>query len=132
MKKKADKKKDFDALRDVLGKSPHVFMTGYEKLTVPQDFELRKAVRAAGASYRVVKNNLVEKAGGEAGADLVKGLRGMTPWLHYGTLWAGQGAHKYAKVNACFTFKAAWLKGVVSKAIGNCLAFTRRLWPSLF
>ena len=52
MKKKPEKKKDMEALRAELGKSDNVFLTSYEKLTVAQDFELRKTVRGAGASAR--------------------------------------------------------------------------------
>ena len=40
----------------------NIFVTGYEKMTVQQDFELRKAIRGAGGDYKVVKNNLAEKA----------------------------------------------------------------------
>ena len=37
-------------------------MGTFGKLTVEKDFELRKAVRSAGAQYRVVKNTLAERA----------------------------------------------------------------------
>jgi large subunit ribosomal protein L10 len=50
MKKKPEKKKDLEALKKDLEKSGNVFLTGYEKLTVSQDFELRKAIRGAGAN----------------------------------------------------------------------------------
>ena len=50
MKKKEDKHKDVDALRQDLEKSQNLFVTGYEKMKVSQDFELRKTVRAAAAS----------------------------------------------------------------------------------
>ena len=44
-----------------------------------QDFELRKAVRGAGGNYRVVKNNLAEKASeGTPAEELMKDLAGMT------------------------------------------------------
>src|SRR5579883_2202789 len=62
MKKKEDKKKDIDALRQDLEQSRNLFVTGYEKLRVDQDFELRKVVRGAGGKYRVIKNNLADKA----------------------------------------------------------------------
>ena len=39
-----------------------MFVTGFEKLTVAQDFELRKTIRQAGGSYEVVKNNIAAKA----------------------------------------------------------------------
>ncbi len=48
MKKKEDKKKDIEALRQDLEKSKNLFVTGYEKLKVGQDFELRKTVRGGG------------------------------------------------------------------------------------
>ena len=62
MKNKPEKKKDMEALRAELAKSGNVFLTGYEKLTVAQDFELRKTVRGAGGKYKVIKNRIAEKA----------------------------------------------------------------------
>src|ERR1051325_8418255 len=79
MKKKEDKNKDVEALRQDLAQLNNLFVTGYEKLRVDQDFELRKVVRGAGAKYRVVKNNLAEIASeGTAAEQVLKGLRGMT------------------------------------------------------
>ena len=52
MKNKPEKQKDMEALREQLAKAQNVFLTGYEKLKVGQDFELRKAIRGAGASRR--------------------------------------------------------------------------------
>ncbi len=48
MKNKSDKQKEMEALRKELEQQPAIFVTGYEKLTVAQDFELRKTVRQAG------------------------------------------------------------------------------------
>ena len=62
MKKKSDKEKDLEALRKELEQSPNIFVTGFEKITVQQDFELRKTVKQAGGKYQVVKNNLAAKA----------------------------------------------------------------------
>ena len=56
MKNKQEKQKDLEALREELMKAANVFLTGYEKMTVAQDFELRKTVRGAGGSYKVIKN----------------------------------------------------------------------------
>src|ERR1035441_8367328 len=79
MKKKEDKKKDIEALHQDLEQSRNLFVTGYEKLKVGQDFELRKAVRGAGGKYRVVKNNLAEVASaGTPAEQVLKDLRGMT------------------------------------------------------
>jgi len=50
----------------------------FAKLTVAQDFELRKAIRGAGGKYRVVKNTLAERAAkGTAVEEALKGLEGV-------------------------------------------------------
>ena len=51
MKKKSDKQKDLDALKKDFEKAQNIFVTGFEKLTVQQDFELRKTIRGAGGNY---------------------------------------------------------------------------------
>ena len=79
MKKKSEKKKDLEALKKQFEQAQHIFVTGYEKLTVQQDFELRKTVRNAGGGYKVIKNNLAEKAAeGTPAQELMKNLAGMT------------------------------------------------------
>ena len=114
MKKKSDKKKDIDALHQDLAASGNLFVTGYEKLRVEQDFELRKAVRGAGARYRVIKNNLAEKAAeGTPSEAVLKNLRGMTS-LAYTTgdpVALAKALTAYAKANPSFTFKAGIVEG---------------------
>jgi large subunit ribosomal protein L10 len=116
MKKKEDKRKDVDALRQELERVEHLFVAGFEKLKVDQDFELRKAVRAAGGSYRVIKNNLAEKAAeGTRAEDVLKGLAGMTS-LAYTTsdpVALAKVLTGYARANATFTFKAGMVEGRV-------------------
>ena len=116
MKNKDDKKKDIDSLRQDLAGSKNVFVTGYEKLRVDQDFELRKTVRAAGGRYRVVKNNLAEVASeGLAAEPVLKGLRGMTS-LAFTTgdpVALAKALTTYARANPTFTFKAGLVEGRV-------------------
>ncbi len=116
MKKKEDKKKDIDALRQDLEQSKNLFVTGYEKLRVDQDFELRKVVRGAGGKYRVIKNNLAEKASeGTAAEQVLKDLRGMTS-MAYTTgdpVALAKALTAYAKANPTFTFKAGMVEGRV-------------------
>jgi large subunit ribosomal protein L10 len=116
MKKKEDKQKDLEALRNQLLDAAHVFLTGYEKLTVQQDFELRKTVRGAGASYRVIKNNIAEKAAeGTRSADLLKALKGMCS-IAYTTgdpVALAKALTAYAKANPSFTFRAGMVEGHV-------------------
>lgn len=114
MKKKEDKQKDVEALRQDLERLQNLFVTGYEKLRVDQDFELRKAVRGAGGKYRVVKNNLAEKASeGTPAEQVLKGLRGMTS-MAYTTndpVALAKALTAYAKANPSFTFKAGIVEG---------------------
>ena len=50
MKKKEDKKKEIDSLRQDLARLKNLFVTGYEKLRVEQDFELRRRCATWAAS----------------------------------------------------------------------------------
>ncbi|MGH9558343.1 MAG: 50S ribosomal protein L10 [Bryobacteraceae bacterium] len=126
MKKKPEKQKDMEALREQLKKSGNLFLTGYEKLTVSQDFELRKAIRAAGASYQVVKNRIAEKAAeGTGAADLLKDLKGMCSLAYTSgdPVALAKALTAYAKVNPSFTFRAGMVEGRVVDVGGiNSLA----------
>mgnify|MGYP000844614437 CR=1 FL=1 len=116
MKNRDQKNKDLEALKKDLAESPHVFLAGFESLTVSQDFELRKTIRQAGGGYKVVKNNLVEKAAeGSAAEDLVKGLRGMTSMAYTAEdpVSLAKALTKYAKENPAFSFKAGMVEGRV-------------------
>ena len=116
MKKRADKKRDAEALRKELERASHLFVTSFEKLTVAQDFELRKAVRAAGGRYRVIKNNLAAKASeGTPAETLLGGLRGMTSLAYTTTdpVALAKSLTAYAKANPAFTFKAGMVEGRV-------------------
>src|SRR5271166_913644 len=116
MKKKEDKNKDVDALRQDLARLQNLFVTGYEKLKVGQDFELRKAVRGAGGKYRVVKNNLAGIASeGTPSEQVLKGLRGMTSMAYTSgdPVALAKALTAYAKANPSFTFKAGIVEGRV-------------------
>src|ERR1700735_3172866 len=114
MKKKEDKKKDLEALHRDLEQSRNLFVTGYEKLKVSQDFELRKTIRAAGGKYRVIKNNIAERAAeGTLSEEILKNLRGMTS-MAYTTndpVALAKALTAYAKINPSFTFKAGLVEG---------------------
>ena len=114
MKKKEDKNKDLASLQQDLAGLNNLFVTGYEKTKVSQDFELRKVVRAAGGKYRVVKNNLAEIAGeGTPSAAVLKDLRGMTSLAYTSDDPVGlaKALTAYAKTNPSFTFKAGIVEG---------------------
>jgi large subunit ribosomal protein L10 len=116
MKKKSDKAKELAALKKEFEAANNIFVTGYEKLTVQQDFELRKAVRGAGGSYKVIKNNLAEKASeGTKAQDLMKDLAGMTSlaYTYKDPVALAKALTTYAKNVPAFTFKAGLVEGRV-------------------
>jgi large subunit ribosomal protein L10 len=116
MKNRDEKQKDLEALKKEFEASKNVFLTGYEKLTVKQDFELRKTIRGAGGKYQVIKNTIAEKAAAGTGAnDLVKDLKGMTSmaWTDGDPVALAKALTKYAKDNPTFTFKAGMVEGRV-------------------
>ena len=121
MKKKSEKQKDMETLRTELKKAANIFLTGYEKLTVQQDFELRKTVRGAGGSYKVVKNNIAEKAAaGSPSGDLLKELKGMCSIAYTSgdPVALAKALTVYAKANPAFTFKAGMVEGRVVDVSG--------------
>jgi large subunit ribosomal protein L10 len=113
MKNREDKKKDFEELRKALEKANNVFVNGFEKLTVDQDYNLRKTIRGAGGSYKVVKNNIAEIASeGTPSESVLKGLRGMTSIaLTDDPVGLAKVLTAYAKTNPSFTFKAGLVEG---------------------
>ncbi len=86
----------------------------FAKLTVAQDFELRKSVRTAGARYRVVKNTLAERAArGTEIESALKDLAGVTSiaYTEGDPVALAKALAKYAKDNPEFSFKAGMVEG---------------------
>jgi large subunit ribosomal protein L10 len=116
VKKKSDKQKEVQALRRELEHTYHLFVTSFEKLTVAQDFELRKTIRGAGGKYRVIKNNLAEKAAeGTRAESLLKGLQGVTSLAYTASdpVALAKALTTYAKNNPALVFKAGMVEGRV-------------------
>src|SRR5277367_5714718 len=116
MKKKSEKEKDLEALKKDFEKAQNIFVTGFDKLTVQQDFELRKTVRGAGGSYKVIKNNLAEKASeGTPAESLMQNLAGMTSLAYTvgDPVALAKALTAYAKTNPAFTFKSGMVEGRV-------------------
>src|ERR1700730_17675896 len=114
MKKKSDKEKDLEALKKDFEKAQNIFVTGFEKLTVQQDFELRKTVRGAGGNYKVVKNDLAEKAAqGPPADDILSKMVGMTSLAYTSKdpVALAKALTGYAKINPAFVFKAGLVEG---------------------
>jgi len=126
VKEKDDKKKDLEDLKKTIAENRNIFVTSYEKLTVAQDNQLRKTVREAGGSYRVVKNNIAAKAAEGTPADpLLSDLKGMTSMAYTAKdpVALAKALTKYSRENAAFTFKAGLVQGrVIDIAAINDLA----------
>ena len=88
----------------------------FGKLTVAQDFELRKTVRNAGGKYRVVKNTLARRAAeGTAAEEALKKLKGVSSIAYTSgdPIALAKALTKYVSDNPEFTFKAGVLEGKV-------------------
>jgi large subunit ribosomal protein L10 len=93
-----------------------VIVTTYTKLTVAQDYELRKLLRSSGAKYAVVKNTLAERAAkGTKVEEALRNLSGVTSIAYTAgdPVALAKALSKYAKDNPEFTFKAGVVEGRV-------------------
>src|SRR5271166_6002600 len=113
---KARKKEQVEKLSADLKNVSSAVVATYSKMTVAQDYELRKALRGAGAKYQVVKNTLAELAAkGTKIEDGLKNLTGVTS-IAYTTgdpVAMAKALTKYAKDTPEFTFKVGVVEGRV-------------------
>ena len=113
---KAKKKEQVEKLGGDLKNVSHMVVATYTKMTVAQDYELRKALRSTGAKYQVVKNTLAERASkGTRVEEVLKNLSGVNS-IAYTTgdpVALAKALSKYAKDNPEFTFKAGVVEGRV-------------------
>src|SRR5438128_7329010 len=113
---KAKKTEQVERLSGDLQEIGNLVVTTYTKMTVAQDFELRKALRGAGAKYQVVKNTLVERAAkGTRVEEVLKNLSGVNS-IAYTTgdpVALAKALAKYAKDNPEFSFKVGVVEGRV-------------------
>src|SRR5579862_8713847 len=107
------KKQQVEKLSKDLQNVSNAVVATYTKLTVAQDYELRKVLRGAGAKYQVVKNTLAAKGTKVEGA--LKDLAGVTS-IAYTTgdpVAMAKALTKYAKDTPDFTFKIGVVEGRV-------------------
>ena len=113
---RARKTEQVDKLTKDLQKVSSLIVTTYTKLTVAQDFELRKTLRSSGAKYAVVKNTLAERAAkGTKVEGALKDLSGVTSiaYTEGDPVALAKALSKYAKDNPEFSFKAGVVEGRV-------------------
>src|SRR3989440_8422150 len=113
---KAKKSEQVERLSSDLKDISNLVVATYSRLTVTQDYELRKALRGAGAKYRVVKNTLAERAAkGTKVEEALQNLTGVTS-IAYTTgdpVAMAKALTKYAKDAPEFTFKVGVVEGRV-------------------
>src|SRR5580704_10836394 len=113
---RAKKTEQVEELSGELKNVSSVIVTTYSKLTVAQDYELRKTLRSSGAKYRVVKNTLAARASkGTKVEEVLKDLAGVTSiaYTEGDPVALAKALSKYAKDNPEFTFKAGVVEGRV-------------------
>jgi large subunit ribosomal protein L10 len=111
---KAKKTSQVQALEKDLKRVSNMVVATYSKLTVAQDFELRKAVRGAGGKYRVVKNTLAQRAAkGTKVEEALKNLSGVTSiaYTEGDPVALAKALAKYIKDTPELTFKAGVVEG---------------------
>jgi large subunit ribosomal protein L10 len=119
--KKDEKARQVDSVREELSRAKSVILSSFEGITVAQDSELRRKIAGAGATYRVVKNSLIERAvQGTPLEPAVSGkLRGTTSLAVTETdaVALARVLTTYAKENPVLVFKSSVVEGrVVSLA----------------
>jgi large subunit ribosomal protein L10 len=111
---KAKKIEQMEELSAELRDASSAIVATFNKMTVSQDFELRKAVRGAGAKYRVVKNTLAERAA--KGTKVEAGLKDLTgvtsiAYTSGDPVALAKALSKYVKDNPELSFKAGVVDG---------------------
>ncbi len=111
--KKAEK---VEQLAKELEGSTSAIIGTFTKLTVAQDFELRKTVREAGGRYRVLKNKLAARAGsGTKIESALKGLKGVSSVAYTSgdPVALAKAMANWVTENAEFSFKLGIVDGKV-------------------
>jgi large subunit ribosomal protein L10 len=113
---KAKKAVQIDKLTHELEGSTSAIVGTFAKLTVSQDFELRKVVRGAGGRYRVLKNKLAALASkGTKVEKALQGLKGVSSVAYTSgdPVVLAKALSTWMAENAEFTFKLGIVDGQV-------------------
>ena len=111
---KAKKVEKVQLLTKELETSTTAIIGTFSKLTVAQDFELRKVVREAGGKYRVLKNKLAAVSSkGTKVEEALKGLKGVSAvaFTSGDPVALAKGFAKWVGDNAEFQFKLGIVDG---------------------
>lgn len=113
---KSKKNEKVKQLAGELEHSTSAIIGTFKGLTAAKDFDLRKAIRAAGGSYHVVKNKLAAKsAEGTKVEAALQGLKGVSSVAYTSgdPVALAKALSNWVKDNAEFTFKLGIIDGKV-------------------
>jgi large subunit ribosomal protein L10 len=113
---KAKKAVQIENLAHELEGSTSAIVGTFAKLTVSQDYELRKVVRTAGGRYRVLKNKLAARASkGTKVEQALQGLKGVSSVAYTSgdPVVLAKALSTWMTENAEFTFKLGIVDGQV-------------------
>jgi large subunit ribosomal protein L10 len=115
-----EKKKRAEELHGDLMNARGIVLSGFQGITVAQDFDLRKKIIDSGARYEVVKNSLIERAAkGTTVEPIAQKLAGTTSIAitQADPVVLAKALTEYAKENPILVFKSGVVEGrVVSLA----------------
>ena len=114
MKTRAQKQQEIDVLHQEFQESPHALVVGFQGIKVADDERLRRELRQANLSYRVVKNTLAIRAAEGTPMDLIKdNFTGATAVAlsKDDPVTLAKVLSKWAKESPVFSFKAGIVEG---------------------
>lgn len=119
MKTRAQKKQEIEVLHKEFQESPHALIVSFQGIKVSDDERLRRELRQANLSYRVVKNTLAIRASeGTPMAQLKDNFVGATAVAlsKDDPVTLAKVLSKWAKESPVFSFKAGIVEGQAIKA----------------
>jgi large subunit ribosomal protein L10 len=114
VKTRLQKEKEIEVLHREFAESPNALLVGFKGIKVGDDERLRRELRQADVTYRVVKNTLAIRAAVGTPMEQVKGqFEGSTAVALSKTdpVTLAKLLSKWAKASPVFSFKAAVVEG---------------------
>jgi large subunit ribosomal protein L10 len=111
---KAEKETEIGQIEAAFARAETAVLVSYQGITVPQVTELRRQIRAAGGTYRVVKNTLAKRAAsGTSFASLAEHFTGTTALVYTADdpVAVAKALTTFAKTAPALSIKAAVVQG---------------------
>ncbi len=111
-----EKSREIEALNAEFKNAKNFFVAGFQGLTVSQDSDLRRSIRATGSKYKVVKNTLAQRACEGTAVEPLKDKFAGSSAVAYNErdpVALAKALTTYAKSSPLFVFKAGVVEGRV-------------------